>query len=328
MTKILLIVGSINILFAAIDVITFYTGTEYLMDSIRSANYRFLTGSEKGGLKRISGTFSEASAFANYTLALFAIATSFWLDRSPNRYAGPIAFSLFLTLLLSTSATALVGISAITFFLGCRSLTTSLQHPNRGRQIFIAIFACLPVIAIIITPTLAPSIADEVITFLEEILFSKAQSRSGMERLQWNASAYQTFLDTYGFGAGLGSARASSYLLVLLSNIGIVGTALFTIFAASIIFSKSAWSEATTEIELDQARVTRATKAGFISVLLTSFISGTVYDLGLLFYFAGGICAAYCTYPISTPTKVPNFSATLTNAQLLNTTHSQSKRSS
>ena len=61
--KAILLLAAVDLGFAVIDVVTYFTGTEYLLSFVRTANYALLTASEKGGLKRISGTFPEASAF-------------------------------------------------------------------------------------------------------------------------------------------------------------------------------------------------------------------------------------------------------------------------
>ena len=109
----ILVVATVNIGFALADVITYFSGTEYLLQFVRTANYALLTASEKGGLKRISGTFPEASAFSEYTLVLFSATASLWLDHIRSRATGLMAALLLILLLLSTSATALIGVNLV-----------------------------------------------------------------------------------------------------------------------------------------------------------------------------------------------------------------------
>src|SRR5690606_756696 len=122
-----------NLAFALLDVVTYFTRTEYVMSFVRTANYALLTGSEKGGLKRISVSFPEASTFAGYALVLFAVTGSLWLDKVRSWATGAFASASLLALLLSTSATALVGLVAVLPFLWLRALSTSVHKPAVSR---------------------------------------------------------------------------------------------------------------------------------------------------------------------------------------------------
>lgn len=279
-----------NLAFALLDVITYFTRTEYVMSFVRTANYALLTGSEKGGLKRISGTFPEASTFAGYALILFAVTASLWLDRFRSWATGILAALSLTALVLSTSATALVGIIIVLPYLWLRAFTTSVHNPATSRPSFLVVAVALIPVAILSLFILSPAIADSLQQFMDEMLLSKANSQSGRERSLWNATAYQTFLDTYGLGAGLGSARASSYVLVLLSNVGVFGLLLYTIF---VIASFAARPPLPSRSAGDLHIVMRASKAGLLAMVATSAISGTVYDPGTLFYMLSGSLAAF-----------------------------------
>ncbi|MFP3546218.1 O-antigen ligase family protein [Rhizobium sp. SIMBA_035] len=278
----LIVTTVVDLSFAVADIITYYSHTEWLMSFVHTANYALLTASEKGGLKRISGTFPEASAFADYTLVLFAAVSSLWLDGVRKKITGILSLALLTSLLLSTSATALVGVAAIMPFLLIRAI--------RGRHALAITLgaAALPLLAVIVVVAL-PDLATGLHDFLDEMVLSKADSQSGRERFMWNSVAYESFVNTYGFGAGLGSARASSFVLVLLSNLGVAGTAIFVIFSLAVVLAHLPQHDA--ERPEDIAAV-RAAKLGFFAVLVTATISGTVYDLGLTFYILAGSVAA------------------------------------
>ncbi|MCA1298764.1 hypothetical protein [Stappia indica] len=288
----MLVLATVDLVFALADIVTYFSGTAWLMDFFRTANYGMLTDSVKGGLKRISGTFSEASAFASYTLAVFAVVASLWLDRLRNGYVGLLAAALFLAVLLSTSATGLAGLVVVVGFLGIRSLSASLANPRNGRPSFLVMGAIVGLLAMLVIMVAMPQFVDQIEAYLDEILFSKANSQSGRERFQWNAAAFQTFLDTSWIGAGLGSSRASSFLLVLLSNLGVAGAMLFLLFAGSVLLAPNGVLRSDTGAVADQVRAVRAAKAGFAASLATAMISGTVYDLGLLPYLLAGGAAA------------------------------------
>lgn len=293
----------VNLGFAVADVVTYYTGTEHLLGFVRTASYALLTAAEKGGLKRISGSFPEASAFADYTVILFAVIASLWLDRVRTLATGAVSFLLLAALILSTSATALIGLGAVLLYLMVRSWASSMRGAGAGRPaVLLLVAAAVPVIALAL-PALAPELTSELSDFIDEILLSKADSQSGRERFMWNMRAYETFLDTGGFGAGLGSARASSYALVLLSNVGAVGTLLFCLFAGSVLLARTRprvaerkWASA----------AARAAKAGVFAALASAMVSGTVYDLGLTIYILAASVAAF-THRASAGLALPDF---------------------
>lgn len=295
----ILIVSITNLTFAALDIITYFSHTEYLLDFLHTANYALLTDAEKGGLKRISGTFPEASAFADFTLILFGITASLWLDRIRSRLTGIVASLSLLALVFSTSATALLGLAAILPLLVIRSLAKSRQEPGGGRPVFIvALIVAIPMIVLFI-PIFMPEIATNLSEFFDEMVLSKADSDSGRERFMWNAMAYQTFLDTSGLGAGLGSARASSFALVLLSNLGVEGALIFAVF---VLVTLVANTKTRSWVSTEASAVARASKVGFLAALATAFTSGTVYDLGLMFYILAGTIAAL-TSPLPVQTE-------------------------
>lgn len=288
----MLVLAVANLVFALLDVVTYRTGTAYLFDFIRTANYALLTGSEKAGFKRISGTFPEASAFAGYTIVLFAFTASLWLDRMRSMTTGVIAGLLLLALLLSTSTTALVSLAAVMVFLSWRALPATGPHGVTGRPAAIALALLSVPLCFMLVLVFAPGFADGVQSFLDETLYSKLSSQSARERMQWNAVAFQVFLDTWGWGAGLGSARASSYALVLLSNVGLIGAILFALFVGNTLMLRS-------DAGRYERAATRAAKAGVFAGLCEAMISGTVYDLGLLFFILAGSAAALRSEPVA-----------------------------
>lgn len=302
LVKAILAVAMLDLGFALADVLTYFTGTEYLMSFVRTANYAMLTAAEKGGLKRISGSFPEASAFSEYTLVLFGVTASLWLDRVRPGKTGIIAALLLAALLLSTSATALIGVSIVLTLLWIRTAVTSMHTPRTGRPAFLVVsLAVIPAIALTLA-TLFPAATDSLQDFMHEMLLSKADSQSGRERAMWNAMAYQAFLDTFGWGAGLGSARASSYLLVLMSNLGVLGVVLFAIFTGTVLLSPSPSTHQGVE-DVTTATI-RAAKIGLVSVLAAALVSGTVYDLGMMFFVLAGSAVALGAFRLPAATTL------------------------
>jgi hypothetical protein len=179
-----------------------------------------------GGIKRFRGILSEPSALAASCL----IAVSYMLSRARRvegwRRIGALLVAGIAGFLgtISTSASFVVAavvvalIAAITFgvsFLLRRVAVSSLVSLGTCVLVIVGVWV-LPIVA----------------AFVESIVNEKVDSASFDERSGANSGSYDIFLDTFGFGVGLGANRASSWFPGVLSNTGIVGTLLL---AAAIV---------------------------------------------------------------------------------------------
>jgi hypothetical protein len=73
----------------------------------------------------------------------------------------------------------------------------------------------------------AVAVMPQAQQLLDSVLFSKATSMSALHRTVTFGRAVEVFQSSWGLGVGLGSNRAMSVFLYILSNVGIPGTALF-----------------------------------------------------------------------------------------------------
>jgi hypothetical protein len=123
---------------------------------------------------------------------------------------------------------------------------------------------------------------------LETMVFNKMNTSSGVERSAWNRQALQNFLDTFGFGVGNGSVRASSFPIAVLANLGFVGAAIFRMFFVRVLFR----TQAGKDIDHLDAAYQQAARSACIASLIAATISGALIDLGLPFFvFAALACA-------------------------------------
>jgi hypothetical protein len=106
----------------------------------------------------------------------------------------------------------------------------------------------------------------------------------------WNAQAWRNVVDTMGFGVGVGSVRASSFLIAVPASIGVVGSILYAIYIMAVL-SPSKWSHAEVSDE-DEVKVARAAKLACFAQLLTGMIAGTFIDLGLMFTAYAALASA------------------------------------
>lgn len=285
-----LLLGLLNAGAALLSLAEYHLGLPSLLDHVRTAGYGINRAYESGGLLRIAGTFPETSAFATFTLPLFAFAFHLWLSAVRPLYSGAVAGLSLALLLGSTSATAYAGLAG---YLTCVALGL-LWRAHVQRQVprlsTLVACACVLLLALGLAFLFELGVTRRVSAFFDETLLGKLESVSGVERGSWNQQAWRNFVDTYGVGVGLGSARASSFPLVLLSNVGAVGTLLFLAFLKHVL-----WVPKRTAVE----PVARAAREAVLAALITASISATVFDLGVAFF----AFAAAGTIAHSDPTR-------------------------
>ncbi|HET8933384.1 MAG TPA: hypothetical protein VFN67_08100 [Polyangiales bacterium] len=276
----------------------FHLGLPSLLSYVRNAYAVFDTYAGYGGLMRIHGTFSEASAYAAFTLPLFAFSFYLWLHGVRALYTGTLAATSGTLLLISTSATAYVGIimyaTMLVFCLIYRSYVRG-HMPRLGLILAGALLALVLVGSLFVLET---RFGERISDYMSVTLLNKLDSSSGNERSLWNRHAWHNFLDTYGVGVGLGTARASSYALVLLSNLGAIGTVFYLMFLASILRKPDP------EPNADEI-VCEAAGQAVLAGLSCALVSAAVYDMGLAYYgFAASasLAGAWCR---SKPSALP-----------------------
>jgi hypothetical protein len=278
----------LNLVFACLDLATFATGTTELMSFIRNANYSILSDNYVADFKRIIGSFTEASSFAYWTLGYFAFTLSLWLNGISSRLNFSLSILSFLALLSSSSTTAYVGLSAFLFFQFVFVGLNALYRPALPQQILFMFGAPFLLLIVVIAICLNDAASHYVANLLDAIIFNKMSSGSGVERSSWNNQAIQAFLDTYGFGVGVGSVRASSFPVAVIASLGFVGAVTYTLFLLSIWFGKSG-------VAPREARAIQlAARFACFSWLIGASSSGAFIDLGLPFFC---IAAVACTDP-------------------------------
>lgn len=290
-----LVLGVLTCAAAVLNLLEFYAGFPSLLEYVRTADYAHFGSYEAAGtgLMRIAGTFSEASAFAAFTLPLFAFTSTLWYENERAQLSGVVALGCFLLLVISTSTTAYVGLFA--YLAIVFAYLTGRAYLSRWlpRARVLTVLTLIALLFVLLAVLFELKFARKVMEVLDAFVFTKLESKSAATRGLWNAQAWSNFLDTYGLGVGLGSARASSYPLVLLSNLGVLGFSLFLAFAHAVLFPRTA---------VHQTPTSKAARNAALCVLISAGLVGTVFDLGVAFYL---YCAAACATP-TLPSDEPN----------------------
>jgi len=282
----LIVASSVNAALGWLDVITFAVGLEALLEPIRTANYAILYDVRMVGIKRMIGGFPEASSFGYFSLGLFAFWFQYWLDTPRSRLVVLMLVITAVAVLRSTSSASYVALVA---YLGTVGLmwgarTIGLQTGRRTLSIAIAAVLAfwLTALAIFATYEYVPAVQ----AFLDRALFNKLDGDSGVERLSWNVQAFQNFLDTGMMGAGLGSVRASSWLMATLASLGLIGSGLFAAFIASVL-----WPVQPAYHSDPRMHVVRALQSACVALLISASLTGATPDLGVFFFAFCGLAA-------------------------------------
>ena len=283
--KVMLWYATANISFGLIDIITFYSGTSFILDPIRNAQYTLHVDEVSNGLKRIAGSFPETSTFSSVTLGMFAFSGTLWLYARWSIFSGIVALFSALFLILSTSSTGLVGAVVVAALLYATSLSLMTNSDNQKAPLIYTFGLPAVLICVLFLIAFNPGLSNLVADYFNSLLFDKSTSQSGMERASWNAAAIQNFFDTEGLGAGLGSVRASSFIVAVPANLGIPGVVMFLGFFSRLLFWRKVNLASMTDIG-------RAAQNGCLGILVAACVSGSLIDLGLEFYMLAGLASA------------------------------------
>jgi hypothetical protein len=291
----------LNLIFAALDLITYATNTAELLSFIRNSTYSMLNDTEVAGFKRIVGSFVEASSFGYATLGYFAFSTSLWLNGIAPRLTLSLSVLSLVALLFSTSTTAYVGLAVylfIEFFAICFRF---LFRPLRPQMI--VFIAALPFVLSLMTVLIC--LNDTSYTYISDLLntlvLNKLSTSSGIERSSWNSQAIQNFLDTYGFGAGNGSVRASSFLVAAIASLGIPGATSYALFLLTIWFKRRG------PVPDTVFAMQAAARSACLAWLVAASVSSGFIDLGLTFSaFAAFGCVTLSALQIHRPAMRPD----------------------
>jgi hypothetical protein len=174
---------------------------------------------------RLSSTFSEASAMANY-MAVGVSLQGWRVATTTLRWKEVFYFvSMVICLLLTVSSVGYACLIAIVVVGGAMHIAQVVR--NRQMVPTKVILGLLLTTGSITLFTLSGGAKQSVSKAIVTTLLDKKETQSYRDRAMTNAAALDTLSDTYDMGAGWGSVRASGLIYTLLGNIGVPGGILF-----------------------------------------------------------------------------------------------------
>ena len=257
-----------------------------VFDFLRTANFAFLTQDEQAGFYRINGLSSEASGFAAAALTAMAYSFAMWKHGGSQLFL-VLSATLLTLLVLSTSSTAYAGLALIVIpILGFSAMSWIRNRLGRDDLLFVALIAGVAAIVLSVIVT-SPERLEPFQKLLQVSVFEKADSESGRERAHWNQRSLESLGDTWGLGIGFGSSRASNWLVAVLSQMGIPGTALQLLLILPFLRGLPEAVGSSSSSSARQAwMLCHALRSCALTSLLSGIVSGASADPGLLFFVA------------------------------------------
>jgi hypothetical protein len=288
LTAIILIVTGI------LDFLSTFLPLSPLLELFKTAEYSILDSvTIAGGSKRIIGLMPEASSYGGLTLTVMSL---LWFlrrtmtDVTVKRRANVIMIGLLLMLVLSTSSASYVGIAVLLVVVslekGIQATKRTLPNFHSGdiQREFIFALLGLAVVAIVIIS--APQVFYPITERLNDVVFSKAESLSYLERSMWTRTSYEAGWESYLIGVGLGSARASNFAAALFGSTGLLGFLLYFGFVTQRLSQRIRSSNPA------ENAVNSALKWSFFPPFAVSLLIGTTPDFGTVEALRWGVLLA------------------------------------
>ncbi len=267
------VVTAVHLIFAGLD----FLRLDPFLELFRTANYTVHDTHHIAGIRRVIGSYSEASFFAGAGVTLFAYNfVRFVQTRGVWFFTASALTFVFVLAALSTTGYAALGLLCMVW--GLHTMFTLIRGRLGLEQISALIILGVGVSIVAALVFFEP--ARELGADLFESLFgTKLESHSGKVRGSWNSQSLQNFLDTYGLGVGWGSSRTSGLGFRLIGHVGVIGSLLYLLFLFKSALQSTPKVENTPGSAANQdrllaPRIFSAARAGALASLFGGLVSG------------------------------------------------------
>lgn len=292
--KALVFGAAVAVVTGLIDFASQYLPLTPLLDLFRTASYAIADDVEVFGSKRVVGLMPEASAYGGVVLGFLSSLVFFrraMINARLRKFYTPVVILLLALLIyLSKSSGAYLGAVVLAVAFGFETLLRAFTGGG-ARQMHrqdligeLGLTLLLFVMAIIVV-MFVPAVTESVYAIVDRMLLNKTESGSFEERGLWRSTALETVFSSYGLGIGLGSTRASSSLVAILSGTGILGGLLFVAFLLQTLMRKAS------HLDWEGQFILAGFRFSFVPAFVVSLMVGDA-DFGALQAFGFGIVTA------------------------------------
>jgi hypothetical protein len=291
----MIVVTWAHIFFGLADFALSLVHQEKLLLVFRNGHYAILDQTVLNSVHRIAGIMPEPSAYASYGCVMLALMTELWMRGVAAKATGLAALAMLSLVILSTSSGGYVTVAAY----GVIILARILFIRGASSTVNAATFGLLALIgAAVVTGVLVfnPKAGEGVGDLLNAVIFTKAQSSSGMERAMWARQGMQAFAVSGGFGVGAGSFRSSGLFASILGSVGVIGLSFFVGYLLQVM---KLLRPSTYRVSIAAPRSLGAATAwaSFVSILVSALGSPSP-DPGAMFAVLAGLSLAWSVPPV------------------------------
>jgi len=235
--------GILLIATGLVDLMTATLGIADLLEPFRTANYVLFVDDNVLGAKRVVGLMSEASAYGGPCVIMASMLTFLRPCFPKGLRAWPVPatiLGLLLMGMLSTSSTAYVGTAVFAVAFAANWIRRFLDKSAPAREDIKAEALVVGggALVFLFLITVTPSALDSLFNMINELIFHKVGTDSYLMRTMWTKVALNSFFTTGGLGVGVGSARTSNWYVSIISNTGIIGATLLSVFIINLFLRK------------------------------------------------------------------------------------------
>lgn len=272
---------------------------EAVLAPFRTASYALLVSDQVLGGKRVVGLMPEASSYGLLCLGFLSLLAFFRREiageRLRRRGVPVLSGLLVVCIWLSTSSAAYVGLGVLVLALGLdwgwRAAALPRGAPGR-RGLAAGARAAGGALALgMLVVVFAPGVTEAVLAQVDAMVVRKSESSSFAERRAWNATSWQALAGSAGLGVGVGSSRASSALVAVLSSTGVVGAGLYLGFVAQTLRRRARPGDA------GGAALLGALRWALLAPVAVELMIGTSADFGPFLAFLFGLSAGVAGAP-------------------------------
>jgi hypothetical protein len=275
--------ATLHISMGFLDLMGKLGGLGDVLAPIRTASYTMLTDVNVAGFARIVGAYSEASSFGAISVSLLVFTFTYW-RATRDKLALVLSLMLLSLLILSTSSTAYVAGGILGLVLLTSLSVAAFRNRLQAQDIFVLVCGLAALVILVGVVVFSEHALDSFWRLLDTMVLDKASSASAQERAYWNMRSLQSLFDTAGLGIGIGSSRASSWIIAVASQLGVIGTTLMMLLVVEILRGGSLRQA----VELDpETRITALSlRAAVLAGLITASIGGSGANPGTVFFMA------------------------------------------
>lgn len=241
------------------------------------------------GFVRMNGIWPEPAVFSAYGFAWLVFTTELWLRNVEPRWTAWGVGLLFSALLISTSTTAYIGLTAYALIIALRILVFPGSVSMRKALVLlsggmIGLAATLALLAI--SPDAAASMAD----FVAKFTVDKASSASALQRSFWAQQGIDAFWASGGLGVGPGSFRSSSIITAIIGSTGLIGSVALLVHLVRVF--KPHYKSSYLRVDDSRRAVGVSASWAAIVMLIPSAFSAASPDPGFVWGFFCGFALA------------------------------------